>query len=223
MMDLMDLMDLMDWWQTLESKGYLQVNNFLDIQQANRLQRKLMKANHFRTWKLMTAPKPSLGQFYNRKQVKKSHQLARLWAKRNQFAYSFYRTSNKHADKHQKTALYQNFCQQLQDTVNQPLGLVGNVTDCFAAKFEREQFIGYHADKGMGKYAFIYQLSKGWQPKDGGQLVLYPKQGRFYQKVLLPKFNTLTLLKLDHPMYHSVSYVTAPKQKTRLTISGWLS
>ena len=64
--------------------------------------------------------------------------------------------------------------------MSKKLGLSGQLRDTFFALFVKEQFISYHTDGSAGKYAFIYQLSKGWQPKFGGQLELYPKKIKFF-------------------------------------------
>ena len=77
-------------------------------------------------------------------------------------------------------------------------------------------------DGDAGKYAFIYQLSTGWQAKFGGQLELYPKKIKFYKCVIIPTFNSLTILKLSHPMPHSVRLLNNPAYKHRITISGWV-
>jgi len=102
-------------------------------------------------------------------------------------------------------------------------GLIkGELQDTFFASFKKGQFISYHTDGGAGKYAFIYQLSTGWQKRFGGQLELYPKKIKFYKRVISPKFNTLTILKLSHPMPHSVRVLNNPVYKHRITISGWV-
>jgi Rps23 Pro-64 3,4-dihydroxylase Tpa1-like proline 4-hydroxylase len=153
---------------------------------------------------------------------KNRHKQAMAAKDRGKFSFSFYRSNNVHAKIHGASEIHQSLSRQVVDKVCQPLRLSGELRDTFFASFIKGQFISYHSDGQAGKYAFIYQLSSGWQQRYGGQLELYPKKCKFYKKILEPSFNSLALLKLDHPMYHSVRQLNTPKHKHRITISGWL-
>ncbi|WP_286265792.1 2OG-Fe(II) oxygenase family protein [Thalassotalea atypica] len=216
----------MNWVEQLQEQGFAQFRQYLPSDTANHLRKQILTAAHFKTWRLLTTPYRPLTHIKDRissSNVEKCRQQQAIKAERNkQFAFSFYRTSNKHAKRHGAGDIHLNLAKTLKEQVAMPLGLSGEIRDSFVAKFEREQFISYHTDGSAGQYAFIYQLSKGWQPKYGGQLVLYPTKSRFYRKVIQPEFNCLTLLKLNHPMPHSVRMLNNPKHKHRLTISGWL-
>ncbi|WDD97742.1 2OG-Fe(II) oxygenase [Thalassomonas actiniarum] len=216
----------MHWEKQLNKNGYVQIKNFLPEAQALSFRKKILAAKHHKTWDLLTTPyRPlmSIKDILTSSTVdKRRHQQAVKALQRRQFSFSFYRTGNKHEKAHGSGDIHRTFCQLLQQKVNEPLALDGEVTDTFLALFMKGQFINYHSDKGAGKYAFIYQLSKGWQHKYGGQLELYPKRIKFYKKSLQPEFNSLVLLKIDHPMYHSVRVLNNPAHKQRITISGWL-
>lgn len=214
------------WLQQLSTCGYVQIHNFLAETEALRFRKKILNASHFKTWSLLTSPSYPFGAIKDNitsdRIDDKKHSQAVSAYRRRQFSFSFYRSSNKHKKVHKCTPINQLFTCYLQRKICPELGLSGAIRDVFFASFVKGQFIAYHTDGKAGQYGFIYQLSKGWQPKYGGQLELYPRKGRFYKTILQPTFNTLTLLKLDHPMPHSVRMLNNPKHKHRLTISGWL-
>lgn len=210
----------------LRKKGYVQVERFLDEAHANRLRRDILRVSEHRSWDIITAP---YRPFVTHKDRVSSHILdslrhkaARAADKRGQFAFSFFRSNNKHECFHQSSDIHGSFSKLLLQKLATTLDIDGVLVDSFFASFIRDQFIGYHSDGNIGKYAFIYQLSKGWQRKYGGQLVLYPKQTKFCKITLEPTFNCLTLLNLSFPMFHSVSQLNNPAHKHRITISGWI-
>ncbi len=192
---------------------------------AESIRQQAIKANHYKTWDLLTTPKRPLSRIKDRFSSVGNQQTsiqAALALKRRKFSFSFFRTNNKHSLQHGAKDIESVLLSQLANKIAPDLGLSGEIRDSFMAKFIKGQFISYHTDGDAGQYAFVYQLSKGWQPKYGGQLELYLRKNRFYKKVLHPEFNSLTLLKLDHPVPHSVRKLNNPKHKYRLTISGWL-
>jgi len=214
------------WQAQLQKHGFVQFKAYLPYQQASQFRAQILKSHHMKAWKLLTTPYRPLMAMKDRISTGVNNKTRCLQAerarKRGQFSFSFYRSTNKHASQHGRQFIHQEVAAQLAKDICPQLGLSGEIRDSFFARFERGQFISYHKDAGAGQYAFIYQLSKGWQYQYGGQLVLYSTRSRFYRKKLAPEFNTLTLLKLDHPMPHSVQMLNNPKHKHRLTISGWL-
>jgi len=216
-----------DLHSELTKNGYLQIENFLGDEQALQLRKAIVKANHHRTWDIITTPYNPfvIGKDRINSNVidKRRHKVAKKANNRGQFAFSFYRSNNKHKRFHRSDNIHRDFSQQLLAKLSTNLEIEGKIVDSFFASFIRDQFIGYHSDGNIGKYAFIYQLSKGWQRKFGGQLVLYPKQNKFNKITLEPKFNCLTLLNLSFPMFHSVNLLKNPDHKHRVTISGWVT
>ena len=214
------------WQAKLIKNGYVQLNNFLSESQANQLRSDILKASHYKAWDLLTTPYHPLcrikDEISSRVIDKKRHVQATTAYHRKEFSFSFYRSNNKFAKQHNNASIHQTLANQVVKVVSKPLGLDGTLRDTFFASFVKGQFIDYHTDGSAGKYAFIYQLSKGWQPIFGGQLELYPKRIKFYKTILQPTFNSLAILKLDHPMPHSVRMLNNPKHKHRITISGWL-
>jgi len=216
----------MQWFEKLEKYGFVQLFNFLPENQAHSYRKAILTASHHKVWCLLTTPYRPCARIKDN--IKKDtidkyrHKQAIAAKQRQKFSFSFYRSNNAHEKFHGQGGIHQRLSRQVVDKVCQPLGLSGELRDTFFASFVKGQFINFHSDGNAGKYAFIYQLSSGWQQKYGGQLELYPRKIKFYKEVLEPKFNTLALLKLEHPMYHSVRLLNNPKHKHRITISGWL-
>jgi len=216
----------MDWIETLEKHGFVQLIDFLPPKQARQYRNKIVKAKHHKAWGLLTTPYEPLTRIkdnINSKVIHSARKNSALRAyKRKTFSFSFYRSNNKHMAQHGCADIHKSFSEIVIDRVAKPLNLSGALRDTFFASFKKGQFLSYHTDGSAGKYAFIYQLSTSWQPRFGGQLELYPRIHRFYKVVLEPKFNSLAILKLNHPMPHSVRMLNTPKHKHRITISGWL-
>jgi Rps23 Pro-64 3,4-dihydroxylase Tpa1-like proline 4-hydroxylase len=216
----------MQWIDKLENNGFVQINNFLPDNQAQQLKNRVIKNNHFKKWNLLTTPYQPLSRIKDNISVSAIDEQRHLQAiravKRRQFSFSFYRSSNKHAKQHGQSSLHQNIGNKVTALLKEHSLIEGKLRDTFFACFKKGQFISYHTDGSAGKYAFIYQLSQGWQKKYGGQLELYPRKIKFFKKQIEPKFNSLVLLKLSHPMPHSVKALHNPEHKHRITISGWV-
>ncbi|WP_085299158.1 2OG-Fe(II) oxygenase [Cognaticolwellia mytili] len=217
----------MQWFEKLEKKGFVQISDFLPHSEALQLKNKIIKNNHFKKWNLLTTPYRPLTNIKDRISSnvinKQRHTQALKSLDRKQFSFSFYRSSNKHAKQHGQAALHRDIGDKIKALLEKH-SLIddGQLRDTFFAMFKKEQFISYHTDGSAGKYAFVYQLSQGWKKKYGGQLELYPKKIKFFRKQIEPKFNSLVLLKLSHPMPHSVKKLNNPAHKHRITISGWV-
>lgn len=216
----------MQWIEKLDKNGFVQISNFLPYEEAIQLRSKILKDTHFKKWNLLTTPYRPLAGIKDRISTnvidKIRHAQARKALSQRQFSFSFYRSSNKHAKQHGQSALHQSVGMKVLDMLKAQSLIEGRLQDSFFADFKAGQFISYHTDGSAGKYAFIYQLSQGWQKKFGGQLELYPKRIKFFKKQLEPKFNSLAILKLSHPMPHSVKILSNPAHKHRITVSGWV-
>lgn len=216
----------MQWFDKLEKNGFAQIENFLCDHQALQLKNNILKNSHIKKWNLLTTPYRPLTRIKDRISTsvidKSRHAQAQQASKHRQFSFSFYRSSNKHAKQHRQAHLHQEIGGKVTTLLTDAGLAEGHLQDSFFAVFKKGQFISYHTDGNAGKYAFIYQLSQGWQHRFGGQLELYPRRIKFFKKRLEPKFNSLVLLKLSHPMPHSVRVLNNPAHKHRITISGWV-
>ncbi len=83
-------------------------------------------------------------------------------------------------------------------------------------------FLTTHDDAVAGKNrvaAYILSLSEGWEPHWGGQLQFFSPAGDV-EAALVPRFNTLSLLKVPQP--HAVLPVAPYARLPRYSITGWL-
>lgn len=216
----------MEWQEQLSKKGYVQIKNFLPIEQALSLRKQILTITHPKAWQLLSTPYYPLSHIKDRMVSpvidKSRHRQAKMANARRQFAFSFYRSNNSHNKNHQAKEINKQFSDEIIKQICPTLDLSGELRDVFFASFIKGQFLSYHSDGSAGKYAFVYQLSSGWQEKYGGHLELFPRKIKFYKKSLIPQFNSLALLKLSHPMNHRVRLLNNPPHKHRITISGWL-
>ncbi len=94
--------------------------------------------------------------------------------------------------------------------------------DAQITRYRRGAFLTGHTDEGQGKnryYAYVLNLSPRWRLEWGGLLMFHGVDGHVDQ-ALLPKFNSLNLLRVPQP--HSVSQVSLFAGDDRLAITGWL-
>lgn len=94
--------------------------------------------------------------------------------------------------------------------------------DAQVTRYRRGCFLTGHTDEGKGKeryYAYVLNLSPRWRIEWGGLLMFHGQDGHV-ENALLPKFNSLSLLKVPQP--HSVSQVSLFAGDDRLAITGWL-
>lgn len=210
----------------LNQKGYVKIDNFIAAKEAKKFREKILKCNHHKAWNILTSPylpfvqnKDCVNNGYVDARRHRHAQQAHL---RKQFAFSFYRNAIKNEKSHGANGIHQYFATTLIERLQGKVDIEGEVVHSFIANYVKDQFIGYHSDGAIAKYAFIYQLSRGWQRKYGGQLLLYPKKNKIQKVTLEPTFNSLTLLNLSFPMYHSVNVLKNPAHKHRITITGWI-
>jgi len=94
--------------------------------------------------------------------------------------------------------------------------------DAQVTRYRRGHFLTAHDDGNEGKnryYAFVLNLSPRWKIEWGGLLMFHGDDGHV-SEALLPKYNSLSLLKV--PALHSVSQVSLFAGDDRLAVTGWL-
>ncbi|MCA9706589.1 MAG: 2OG-Fe(II) oxygenase [Myxococcales bacterium] len=88
--------------------------------------------------------------------------------------------------------------------------------------FQPGDYISPHEDCGDGRrtVAYVWHLTRGWDPRWGGHLVWYPTGTQ-----IEPGFNRLVLFAVGRGRalgsLHSVSTVSAHARQRRLAIGGW--
>ena len=93
----------------------------------------------------------------------------------------------------------------------------------FTSKYESGDFLYSHTDKGNGRIAFVYQLTKNWLPGYGG-LFMRMQDWVNVDLTVLPKFNQLTLFDVSNEgTPHIVTQVIPNLNNARIAYSGWLA
>lgn len=94
--------------------------------------------------------------------------------------------------------------------------------EMFASKYDQGDFLSMHHDKNKGNYTFILNLTDDWNPNYGGLTHFWRESEKDIYHTTIPKFNSLTLFKLDEniQMDHFVSMVVVPK--SRYAFTGWI-
>jgi Rps23 Pro-64 3,4-dihydroxylase Tpa1-like proline 4-hydroxylase len=177
------------------------------------INRKDFEVNFF-TDKIITTKKGSKEYFELTKQVNNM-------VSQDKFCYRFSRTSWTHP---YLETLWSN--PAFVDTISyiteyQNLTWVREST--FTSKYESGDFLYTHTDKGNGRIAFIYQLTKDWLPGYGG---LFMRMNNWIDidSAVLPKFNQLTIFDVaNEGTPHIVTQVVPNLNNARIAYSGWLA
>ncbi len=95
------------------------------------------------------------------------------------------------------------------------------INESFISKYKRGDYLTIHHDAKKGDYAFIYQLTKDWNPVYGG--LLHFVDNKKVYKTIVPEYNSISIFKIkDTPNTdHFVSEITV--DKTRMAYTGWFS
>ncbi len=110
------------------------------------------------------------------------------------------------------------------------IGFVRNITgdtairraNAQATRYRPGHFLRYHTDIDSSegrRYAYVLNLTRGWQPDWGGLLQFIDDDGRIVD-TFLPRWNSLSLFRV--PAGHLVSMVAPWADEERLAITGWL-
>lgn len=111
--------------------------------------------------------------------------------------------------------------ESLRQTLNRSLFLGLFSFESHYAHYKPGDFYKRHVDAFRGDanrmVSVVLYLNPGWQPDDGGELVLYPREGETHDPIkVTPAFGTLVcFLSEDFP--HEV----LPTTRDRYSIAGW--
>lgn len=160
-------------------------------------------------------------EFLQQKEFNKS------WFNNGNFGYMFKRSINDHFE-----SCYCEMCNlkryfnspQVKDELSNIVGeKVTYFNEMFCSKYENGDYLSIHHDKGNGDYAFVFQLTKDWNPSYGGLLNFYDGSTKEVYKTVNPVFNSLTIFKIknvpntDHFVSMNVS------SRSRYAFTGWFS
>jgi Rps23 Pro-64 3,4-dihydroxylase Tpa1-like proline 4-hydroxylase len=208
------------------------IENFLDIEKANTFHNMITGIpDHW--WSIAVHPANMMSEikFYVDMNINanmeyhQSKQFALNTYYNGDFAYHMHRDINNHYDN-----CYCGICKIKEhfksDEIKSKLSnIVGeNVVDYgynFVSKYIEGDFLSIHDDKGNGDYAFIYQLTKDWNPSHGG--LLHFCENNVVIRTDTPKFNNMTIFKItdSEPLDHFVSNVTGKGE--RYAYTGWFN
>jgi len=99
------------------------------------------------------------------------------------------------------------------------------IVDSHSLKLLNTHYLLCHDDLVLGRqFAFIFNLSKDFKEKDGGQFEIFDttKEAAASSKIIksiVPKFNRFNLFRVSKNSYHQINEVCSDKE--RITIGGW--
>jgi hypothetical protein len=91
-----------------------------------------------------------------------------------------------------------------------------------ATRYRPGQALTTHDDTGLESgrlYAYVLNLTRGWNP-DWGGLLLFPDEEGHIAQGFTPTFNGLNIFAV--PMRHAVSQVASFAPRDRHSVTGWL-
>jgi len=148
---------------------------------------------------------------------------------KDQFTYIFYRSMNNNPKNMsyieflvRKTFSSQSFIDLLNRITNLQLT---QLTTLFLSKYKAGNFLSPHSDKGNGKLAFVFNLTKQWKPQYGGLLHFMNHDRTQIIETIVPHFNQLFLFHVPEEtgISHFVSTVAPNVKTSRYAITGWFS
>jgi Rps23 Pro-64 3,4-dihydroxylase Tpa1-like proline 4-hydroxylase len=153
--------------------------------------------------------------------------LSRSKFNSGEFSFMFKRTVNNHIQNCScvvcKLKEYFN-SSEVKEVISKIIGEnVTKIINPFCSKYETGDYLSIHQDKLNGDYAFVFQLTRDWNPAYGGLLNFYDSETKEVYKTVNPIFNSLTIFKIknvpntDHFVSMNVS------SHTRYAFTGWFS
>ena len=111
--------------------------------------------------------------------------------------------------------------ESLRQTLNRELFMGLFSFESHYAHYRPGDFYKRHLDAFRGEanrlVSVVLYLNPGWQPDDGGELVLYPREGEIHEPIkVTPSFGTLVCF-LSEEFPHEV----LPAKRDRYSIAGW--
>lgn len=113
---------------------------------------------------------------------------------------------------------------EVKDELSKIVGKkVTKFENTFTSKYENGDFLSMHSDLTNGDYAFVFQLTKDWNPVYGGLLNFYDSNTKEIYKTINPIFNSLVIFKIDDNITTNHFVSMNVSSHTRYAYSGWFS
>ena len=165
------------------------------------------------------------------KSHKNKKEVIKLWKEAGQLinqetlSYRFWRTINHDSKCHCENC-------NIRKVFNSPkmMSIINSISEenvstthaMFASRYTEGCYLSTHTDKGNGKIAFVYNLSKNWRPCWGAMLHFLEPDCVSVRNVILPIFNSLTIFRVpENGIPHFVSQVSDGVTAERIAVSGW--
>ncbi len=219
----------------IQEEKYVVIEDFLSEEYAEQLYTWLNETMAEDWWASSSLPnKDGTGEISsyrvtpeNKLNILSDRHYATMKMLEGHFSYLFHRTFNDHYE--ECTCLSCDFFEKVNspefnEILSKLTGLeINGAQTFFAAKYIQGDFLSPHHDEGLGKLGFTLQLTKDWQPHYGGLLHFVDDSATKIEKVVIPKFNKLTLFYLPDGKgkMHYVSHVHQGVPHNRLTFTGW--
>lgn len=222
----MILSHLAPYKEIFENKGQVTLSNIFPESQANEIWEAYIKSDQFKVTFFNEEFNSEDDSYihYAEKGSDKYHELSSQvynLAAQDRFCYRFSKTTWTHPylDYLWSSPIFINLIESITGYDN----LVWNKSSTFTSKYEAGDFLYTHTDKGNGRIAFVYHLSKNWFPGYGG---IFMRMGNWVDidSAVLPKFNHLTLFDVaNEGTPHIVTQVIPNLPHARIAYSGWLA
>lgn len=215
----------------------LAINGFLEESKAEEIYKFLAKDMNLHWWKAVFYPWPGISGFgsfvltpESQEKIKEERERVFKDLVSGGFSYTFKRSLNDHFSGcwcfqcgYEKFMRSNTACDFVSQIIGTPLTEASTV---FSSWYDDGDFLGTHSDTGLGKVAFVYNLSKNWKYVYGGNLTIFEFDWKTPKRIFVPAFNTLILFKVPEGsgIPHCVTPVVSGVNKSgekRLALSGW--
>jgi Rps23 Pro-64 3,4-dihydroxylase Tpa1-like proline 4-hydroxylase len=226
--------DYTPWHNRLRASGRVQVPNILEDHYAEQLHAVLAAENEWSLAYQAATDKPERIEHADYVALS-ADQRAQLVARvaneaRGRFAYVY--ESYSMSDRYDDPKRADHVLRQLVDVLHHEpiLDFVRRLTGdpgiasvrVQATRYLPGHFLRRHDDTGytgqQRRYAFVFNLGRGWQADWGGLLQFLDPDGRVVD-TFVPTYNSLSLFKV--PQLHCVSPVAAWAEEPRYGLTGW--
>lgn len=222
----MILSHLAPYKEIFENEGQVTLPNILPESQASEIWEAYIKSDQFKVTFFngeFNSEDDSYIHYAEKesdKYYKLSSQVYNL-AAQDKFCYRFSKTTWTHPylDYLWSSPIFIDLIESITGYDN----LVWNKSSTFTSKYEAGDFLYTHTDKGNGRIAFVYHLSKNWFPGYGG---LFMRMNNWVDvdSTVVPKFNQLTIFDVaNEGTPHIVTQVIPNLTNARIAYSGWLA
>jgi Rps23 Pro-64 3,4-dihydroxylase Tpa1-like proline 4-hydroxylase len=216
-------------------QNIITIKNFLQTDFVNKIQEDIRKID--KTWWYVsmlpvdtTNVKENTryydGLFYDEKFLQQFAYNIK-WFNEGNFGYVFKRNINNHYDTCVciQCNLRKYFdSDEIKSELSKIVGeKVTELNETFCSKYENGDYLSLHHDKGNGDYAFVFQLTKDWNPSYGGLLNFYSPDTNEIYKTVNPIFNSLTIFKIKNVPNTDHFVSTNVSSHTRYAFTGWFS